>query len=241
MRKSPPSTSPVYAAAAVLLLMYLMAMGVGVVEAAVLPPSRCNPTLLTPCAGPTLFGGPVPPACCAQLRAQAACLCAYARSPNYGSYIRSPNAKRLFTVCGLPIPRSKTNPCGKNGRTNSSHLGRVHDVSSSATAATSSAPVAGRPRPIAASTTGHRLVHDRRRLRDRPLPRSQPPSRLAAASSATASASRTGCSRLVRDHLRLHTWPPPLVRDCHRSSTARLRLSSACADELLRPHARHSL
>ncbi|EEC68552.1 hypothetical protein OsI_36865 [Oryza sativa Indica Group] len=105
MRKSPPSTSPVYAAAAVLLLMYLMAMGVGVVEAAVLPPSRCNPTLLTPCAGPTLFGGPVPPACCAQLRAQAACLCAYARSPNYGSYIRSPNAKRLFTVCGLPIPR----------------------------------------------------------------------------------------------------------------------------------------
>lgn len=106
MGKSSPSTSPVYAVAAALLLVYLMvAMGAGVVEAAVVPPSRCNPTLLTPCAGPALFGGPVPPACCAQLRAQAACLCAYARSPNYGSYIRSPNARRLFAVCGLPMPR----------------------------------------------------------------------------------------------------------------------------------------
>ncbi|XP_062182159.1 probable non-specific lipid-transfer protein 2 [Phragmites australis] len=67
--------------------------------------AACNPAQLTPCAGPALFGGPVPPACCAQLRAQQACLCGYARSPNYGSYIRSPNAARLFAVCRLPMPR----------------------------------------------------------------------------------------------------------------------------------------
>jgi hypothetical protein len=67
--------------------------------------AACNPGQLTPCAGPALFGGAVPPACCAQLRAQQACLCVYARSPNYGSYIRSPNAARLFAVCRLPMPR----------------------------------------------------------------------------------------------------------------------------------------
>uniref|UniRef100_J3N9M5 Bifunctional inhibitor/plant lipid transfer protein/seed storage helical domain-containing protein n=1 Tax=Oryza brachyantha TaxID=4533 RepID=J3N9M5_ORYBR len=50
-------------------------------------------------------GGPVPAACCAQLRAQAGCMCAYARSPNYGSYVRSPNARRLFAACRLPLPR----------------------------------------------------------------------------------------------------------------------------------------
>ncbi|KAF0894900.1 hypothetical protein E2562_004901 [Oryza meyeriana var. granulata] len=95
--------SPVYAAAVLLVALGVVVAGVAVVEAAA--PVVCNPTLLTPCAGPALFGGPVPAACCAQLRAQAGCLCAYARSPNYGSYIRSPNARRLFAVCRLPMPR----------------------------------------------------------------------------------------------------------------------------------------
>ncbi|KAK1648217.1 hypothetical protein QYE76_066022 [Lolium multiflorum] len=67
--------------------------------------AACNPSQLTPCAGPTLFGGPVPPACCGALRAQMGCLCGYARSPNYGAYIHSPNARRLFDVCRIPMPR----------------------------------------------------------------------------------------------------------------------------------------
>lgn len=90
-------------AAALVLAFALVTMGgVGAIEAA---GPACNPSLLTPCAGPALFGGPVPAACCAQLRAQQGCLCGYARSPNYGGYIRSPNAARLFAVCRFPMPR----------------------------------------------------------------------------------------------------------------------------------------
>ncbi|OEL26553.1 hypothetical protein BAE44_0012427 [Dichanthelium oligosanthes] len=92
-------SAAVACAAAALLLLFLAAATT--TEAA----AACNPALLTPCAGPALFGGAVPPACCAQLRAQQACLCGYARSPNYGSYIRSPRAARLFAVCRLAMPR----------------------------------------------------------------------------------------------------------------------------------------
>jgi hypothetical protein len=104
----PSAMAAACAAAALGLLLLLMlataadAATATTVEAAA---AACNPGQLTPCAGPALFGGAVPPACCAQLRAQQACLCVYARSPNYGSYIRSPNAARLFAVCRLPMPR----------------------------------------------------------------------------------------------------------------------------------------
>uniref|UniRef100_A0A0E0F7R5 Bifunctional inhibitor/plant lipid transfer protein/seed storage helical domain-containing protein n=1 Tax=Oryza meridionalis TaxID=40149 RepID=A0A0E0F7R5_9ORYZ len=67
-------------------------VGVGMVEAAAVASPRCNLTLLTPYAGAALFGVP------------AACLCAYARSANYGSYMRSPKTRCLFAVCGLPMP-----------------------------------------------------------------------------------------------------------------------------------------
>lgn len=94
------TTKPAVAAAAlVLLLLLLLAVSSSAAEGA------CNPAQLTPCAGPALFGGAVPPECCARLRAQQGCLCVYARSPNYGSYIRSPNAARLFAVCTMPMPR----------------------------------------------------------------------------------------------------------------------------------------
>ncbi|TVU23943.1 hypothetical protein EJB05_26332, partial [Eragrostis curvula] len=87
--------------AVVALLLLLLAAVALAADAA------CNPTELTPCAGPALFGGPVSGACCAALRGQQACLCGYARSPNYGSYVRSPNAARLFAVCRMPMPRCR--------------------------------------------------------------------------------------------------------------------------------------
>jgi hypothetical protein len=93
------TTLPTGRAVALLLLL----LATTATEAA----NPCNPAQLTPCAGPALFGGAVPPACCAQLRAQQGCLCGYARSPNYGSYIRSPNAARLFAICNLPMPRCR--------------------------------------------------------------------------------------------------------------------------------------
>ena len=67
--------------------------------------AACNPSQLTPCAGSVLFGAAVSPACCGALRGQMGCLCGYARSPNYGAYIRSPNARRLFDICRIPMPR----------------------------------------------------------------------------------------------------------------------------------------
>jgi hypothetical protein len=96
------TTKPSAAAACAVALLFLLAAAAATTTEAA---SACNPALLTPCTGPALFGGAVPPACCAQLRAQQGCLCGYARSPNYGSYIRSPNAAKLFAVCNVAMPR----------------------------------------------------------------------------------------------------------------------------------------
>ncbi|CAO2142461.1 unnamed protein product [Urochloa humidicola] len=96
-----PSAAPAAVACAAALLL-LSATSSSTMEAAA---AGCDARQLTPCAGPAVFGGAVPAACCAQLRAQQGCLCGYERSPNYAIYIRSPNAKRLFTVCNLPVPR----------------------------------------------------------------------------------------------------------------------------------------
>ncbi|GJN04947.1 hypothetical protein PR202_ga22532 [Eleusine coracana subsp. coracana] len=98
--------SSLSAAFLLLLLLLLVMMMIATAFASTTTPA-CNPTQLTPCAGPVLFGGPVSPACCVALDAQRACLCGYARSPNYGSYVRSPNAARLFAVCRIPLPRCR--------------------------------------------------------------------------------------------------------------------------------------
>ncbi|CAN6381833.1 unnamed protein product [Urochloa humidicola] len=94
------TTTKPWAAAACATVLLLSAAATMEAEAA-----GCDARQLTPCAGPALFGGAVPAACCVQLRAQQGCLCGYARSPNYGAYLRSPNARRLFAVCNLPAPR----------------------------------------------------------------------------------------------------------------------------------------
>ncbi|CAO2149808.1 unnamed protein product [Urochloa humidicola] len=99
MKPATTAASAVGCAAACCIVVLLSATSASAAAAG------CDARQLTPCAGPAVFGGAVPPACCAQLRAQQGCLCGYERSPNYGAYIRSPNAKRLFSVCGLPVPR----------------------------------------------------------------------------------------------------------------------------------------
>ncbi|XP_066334541.1 probable non-specific lipid-transfer protein 2 [Miscanthus floridulus] len=99
-------TKPSAAAArAAVALLFLLAAAVAMTTTTTEAANPCKPALLTPRAGPALFGGAVPPACCAQLRAQQGCLCGYARSPNYGSYIRSPNAPKLFAACNVAMPR----------------------------------------------------------------------------------------------------------------------------------------
>uniref|UniRef100_A0A453JCW8 Bifunctional inhibitor/plant lipid transfer protein/seed storage helical domain-containing protein n=3 Tax=Aegilops tauschii TaxID=37682 RepID=A0A453JCW8_AEGTS len=43
-------------------------------------------------------------ACCANLRAQQACFCQYAKDPSLGAYIRSPHARETLVSCGLAVP-----------------------------------------------------------------------------------------------------------------------------------------
>ncbi|KAL6654234.1 hypothetical protein ACP70R_007699 [Stipagrostis hirtigluma subsp. patula] len=101
------TTKPAAAVAAVVVLVLLL-VAVGTATTTEAAAAACSPARLTPCAGPLLFGGAaVPAGCCAALRAEQGCLCGYARSPNYGTYVRSPNAARLFAACRIPIPRCR--------------------------------------------------------------------------------------------------------------------------------------
>ncbi|OEL17927.1 hypothetical protein BAE44_0021053 [Dichanthelium oligosanthes] len=63
--------------------------------------ASCNPAALSPCGG-ALLGGAVTPGCCAQLKAQQACLCQYARNPAYRNYVNGPAAQSVTKACGLP-------------------------------------------------------------------------------------------------------------------------------------------
>ncbi|XP_062232063.1 probable non-specific lipid-transfer protein 2 [Phragmites australis] len=68
--------------------------------------TTCTPTQLTPCA-PAIVGNAAPTgACCARLKAHpASCFCRYKKDPNMQRYINSPNGKKVFTACKVPLPR----------------------------------------------------------------------------------------------------------------------------------------
>ncbi|KAK3156866.1 hypothetical protein QOZ80_2AG0113090 [Eleusine coracana subsp. coracana] len=65
----------------------------------------CKPDQLAACL-PSIVSGSAPTdACCTNLRAQQGCLCQYAKDPNYGKYVSSPNAGRALTTCGIAVPK----------------------------------------------------------------------------------------------------------------------------------------
>ncbi|XP_050229686.1 non-specific lipid-transfer protein 2-like [Mercurialis annua] len=66
---------------------------------------NCSPAGLRPCL-PAL-NSPAPPTsgCCSQLRIQKPCLCGYMKDPNLKTYLSSPNAKKVSTACGVPLPK----------------------------------------------------------------------------------------------------------------------------------------
>jgi len=68
--------------------------------------TTCTPTQLTPCA-PAIIGNAAPTAaCCARLKAHpASCFCQYKKNPNMQRYVNSPNGKKVFAACKVPLPR----------------------------------------------------------------------------------------------------------------------------------------
>ncbi|CAL4894721.1 unnamed protein product [Urochloa decumbens] len=68
--------------------------------------TTCTPTQLTPCA-PAIIGNAAPTAaCCAKLKAHpATCFCQYKKDPNMKRYVNSPNGKKVFAACKVPLPR----------------------------------------------------------------------------------------------------------------------------------------
>ncbi|KAK1324693.1 hypothetical protein QJS10_CPA01g01591 [Acorus calamus] len=64
----------------------------------------CNPVELSPCMS-AITGGTTPSsACCEKLREQQPCLCQYMKDPSYQKYISSPNARKVSSTCGVPMP-----------------------------------------------------------------------------------------------------------------------------------------
>ncbi|CAN6341191.1 unnamed protein product [Urochloa humidicola] len=68
--------------------------------------TTCTPTQLTPCA-PAIIGNAAPTAaCCAKLKAHpATCFCQYKKDPNMKRYVNSPNGKKVFAACKVPLPK----------------------------------------------------------------------------------------------------------------------------------------
>ncbi|CAH2049952.1 unnamed protein product [Thlaspi arvense] len=64
----------------------------------------CNPLELSPCIGAITSSQPPSRTCCDKVREQRPCLCGYLKDPNLRQYVNSPNARRVATTCGVPIP-----------------------------------------------------------------------------------------------------------------------------------------
>ena len=91
------------------LALFLTALAVSSAVLASLAPgagaATCAPTQLTPCA-PAIIGNAAPTAaCCARLKAHpASCFCQYKKNPNMQRYVNSPNGKKVFAACKVPLP-----------------------------------------------------------------------------------------------------------------------------------------
>ncbi|KAG2323980.1 hypothetical protein Bca52824_006708 [Brassica carinata] len=62
----------------------------------------CNPKELEPCSPAIKTGSKPSTQCCAMLKKEEPCLCGYINDPVYGQYIKSKNAHKAFSACGIP-------------------------------------------------------------------------------------------------------------------------------------------
>ncbi|XP_071691547.1 non-specific lipid-transfer protein 2 [Rutidosis leptorrhynchoides] len=65
----------------------------------------CQVTQLAPCAAAISSSSAPSKQCCTKIREQKPCLCNYMKNPNLKAYVSSPNAKKVATTCGVPIPK----------------------------------------------------------------------------------------------------------------------------------------
>ncbi|KAI7736550.1 hypothetical protein M8C21_018025 [Ambrosia artemisiifolia] len=88
-------------AAYALLVLVVILAGSAVNTTAV----TCSVSELSPCL--PSFTSSVPPSsqCCSKLKEQKPCLCGYIKNPSLKQYITSPNAKKVSSTCGVPIPK----------------------------------------------------------------------------------------------------------------------------------------
>ncbi|XP_040380410.1 non-specific lipid-transfer protein 2-like [Oryza brachyantha] len=85
----------------VVVVVVMVAVASGGAEAA-----TCTPTQLTPCAPAIVGNAPPTAACCGKLRAHpASCFCQYKKDPNMKKYVNSPNGKKVFAACKVPLPK----------------------------------------------------------------------------------------------------------------------------------------
>ncbi|KAG9140880.1 hypothetical protein Leryth_010414 [Lithospermum erythrorhizon] len=67
--------------------------------------ATCKAVSLSSCL-PAIQKGSAPSlACCTHLKLQQGCLCQYVKHPSLGKYVNSPNAKKIASTCGIPIPK----------------------------------------------------------------------------------------------------------------------------------------
>ncbi|KAI8542821.1 hypothetical protein RHMOL_Rhmol08G0169000 [Rhododendron molle] len=65
----------------------------------------CNPSELSPCSSVISSSAPPSKLCCSKIQEQKPCLCQYASNPNFMKFLASPNAQKVATTCGVPIPK----------------------------------------------------------------------------------------------------------------------------------------
>ncbi|KAF0926555.1 hypothetical protein E2562_026043 [Oryza meyeriana var. granulata] len=93
-------------ASAVLVLIVVLAVASSSAVLQGAEAATCTPTQLTPCAPAIVGNAPPTAACCGKLKAHpASCFCQYKKDPNMKKYVNSPNGKKVFAACKVPLPK----------------------------------------------------------------------------------------------------------------------------------------
>ncbi|XP_010528992.1 PREDICTED: non-specific lipid-transfer protein 2-like [Tarenaya hassleriana] len=86
-------------------IMFVTLATLLLIQTAPLTEAACVVTELTPCLTAITTGGKPSAACCSKLKEQQPCLCGYAKNPAFSQYVNSPNARKVLSACGVPIPK----------------------------------------------------------------------------------------------------------------------------------------
>ena len=90
--------------ASVLFLCFTVLSAVMLSQSQIAVLAACNPNELMACAGAVLTSKPPTAECCAKLKEQQPCFCAYKKNPNLKSYIKPENYKKV-AACKVPVPK----------------------------------------------------------------------------------------------------------------------------------------